>query len=72
MKQRIRYFGIGAAYAPDDGNDNLSVSASEENVSQFLTTTEGLELAKSFPHIATANHRRRILNLVATLAEDEA
>lgn len=66
----VSYFFEG--YAPDDGAEHLSVSTSEENVSQFLTTTEGLELAECFPRISTASHRRRILNLVATLAEDEA
>jgi transcriptional regulator with XRE-family HTH domain len=67
---KIGYFYEG--YAPDDGAEHLSVSTSEENVSQFLTTIEGLELAKFFPRIGKPNHRRRILNLVAALAEDEA
>ena len=34
-------------------------------------TTEGIELAEAFPRIKNAKHRRRILELVRALAEDD-
>jgi len=43
---------------------------SESAVTKFLRTSEGIELAAAFPRIRAANLRRKILNLVATLAED--
>lgn len=52
-----------------DGNGG-SISDTETAVHSFLMTTEGLELARAFPNIRSEKHRRRILELVTTLAED--
>ncbi len=38
----------------------------------FLLTPEGLELAAAFPKIKKARVRRRILDLVRAMVEDEA
>ncbi len=43
----------------------------ERFVHDFLMTQEGLELAAAFPKIARPRVRRRVLELVRTLAEDE-
>ena len=45
--------------------------ASEQHVHGFLMTSEGLELAAAFPRITRPRLRRRILDLVRTLADEE-
>ncbi len=66
----ISYFFEGlsdptAAGAP--GHDD----ASEQFVHDFLMTSEGLELAAAFPKIRRSRLRRRVLDLVRALSEDE-
>ncbi len=46
-------------------------AGAERSMHDFLMTTEGLELAASFPKISRARLRRRILDLVRTLAEED-
>ncbi len=41
------------------------------SVHEFLLTSEGMELAALFPRIRRARVRRRILDLVRAMAEDE-
>ncbi|EGF92448.1 helix-turn-helix family protein [Asticcacaulis biprosthecium C19] len=41
----------------------------EQDVNSFLCTPEGIELAGGFPKIRSAKLRRRVLELVNTLAE---
>jgi transcriptional regulator with XRE-family HTH domain len=69
LKAPIGYFfeGIGEG----EQVEGFSESQSEQFVHGFLMTTEGIELAEAFPRIRNAKHRRRILELVRTLAEDE-
>ena len=64
----VSYFfeGLTDPTARDDGED-----ASEHYVHDFLMTPEGLELAASFPRISRPRLRRRILDLVRSLVEDE-
>ena len=45
--------------------------ASEQHVHGFLMTSEGLELAAAFPRIVRSRLRRRILDLVRSLADEE-
>ncbi len=45
--------------------------ASEQFVHDFLMTSEGLELAAAFPKIRRPRLRRRVLDLVRALSEDE-
>ena len=67
----IAYFfeGLGdpAAGAAGAGLDD----ASEQHVHGFLMTSEGLELAAAFPRIGRARLRRRILDLVRSLTEED-
>jgi transcriptional regulator with XRE-family HTH domain len=54
---------------PGGGDDD----GPEQRVHEFLMTPEGLELAATFPRIQRPRLRRRILDLVKALAdEDEA
>jgi transcriptional regulator with XRE-family HTH domain len=69
LKVPVAYFFEGY----DDGQtmDGFNESASEKFVHGFLMTTEGIELAEAFPRINNAKHRRKILDLVRALAEDD-
>ena len=65
MNTSIGYFyeGLGD---PSEPGANLP----RETVQDFLMTSEGLELAATFPKITQPKVRRRILELVRTLAGD--
>ena len=69
LKAPVSYFLVG--YGESEGVEGFSESASEQFVLGFLMTTEGIELAEAFPRIKNAKHRRRILELVRALAEDD-
>ncbi len=69
LKAPVAYFFDG--YAAVDQGERFEESSCEQNVSSFLLTNEGVELAESFPRVKSAKHRRHILNLVRGLAEEE-
>ena len=64
----VSFFFDGLA---DPAEGETADGASEQLVNDFLMTSEGLELASSFPKIQRVRVRRRILELVRTLAGDE-
>jgi transcriptional regulator with XRE-family HTH domain len=67
------YFFDGAP-AFDDGADITHSAAAESGsayVVDFLSTTEGLHLNRAFARIQDSKVRKRIVDLVATLAGDE-
>lgn len=68
LKAPIAYFFEG--YGDSETLDGFSESESEQFVHGFLMTTEGIELAEAFPRIKNSKHRRKILDLVRALAED--
>lgn len=70
LKVPIQYFFEGYGDAPV--GEGFSESSSEKFVHGFLMTTEGIELAEAFPRIQSAKFRRRVLELVKTLADDGA
>ncbi|MDC7675203.1 helix-turn-helix domain-containing protein [Asticcacaulis machinosus] len=52
-------------------NDNpVEEIAAEQAVSAFLLTSEGLEIAQSFPKIRKGPTRRKVLDLVRTLTDE--
>ena len=58
---------------PSHGSGAEHDATSEQHVHGFLMTSEGLELAAAFPRIVRSKLRRRILDLVRALSdEDEA
>ncbi len=67
----VGYFFEGL---PDTGRQDLDAGdfGSGETVHAFLSTTEGLELARRFPRIPTKALRKQILELVRALSEDGA
>lgn len=50
----------------------LNESESEQAIHGFLMTTEGIELAEAFPRIQAGRLRRKVLDLVRALADDDA
>jgi transcriptional regulator with XRE-family HTH domain len=60
----VGYFYDGLDAAPDEA------AVRSSTVHDFLLTSEGLELANLFPKIARPRVRRRILELVRSMAED--
>ena len=68
LKAPVAYFFEG--YGENEAVEGFSESESEQFVHGFLMTTEGIELAEAFPRIKNPKFRRRILDLVRTLAED--
>ncbi len=63
----VSYFFDGLADPSTSGEGG----GSEQLVNDFLMTGEGLELASTFPKIQRPRVRRRILELVRTLAGDD-
>lgn len=70
LKTPMEYFfqGLGdpAAASPYDEADT-----GDADVHAFLMTNEGMELASVFPKVRKARLRRRILDLVRTMAEED-
>ena len=66
----IAYFfeGLSDPAAGRAAGDDLGA---EQHVHGFLMTSEGLELAAAFPRIGRARLRRRILDLVRSLTEED-
>jgi transcriptional regulator with XRE-family HTH domain len=63
----ITYFFDG--YLGDEVVTAFNESDSEALIHNFLMSSEGIELAEAFSRIKTAKYRRKILDLVRTLAE---
>jgi len=68
LKVPVDYFYDG--YVESEVLDNQEASESERKVHSFLMTTEGVELAQSFPLIQSPRRRRKILDLVRSLTEE--
>ncbi|MDC7683617.1 helix-turn-helix domain-containing protein [Asticcacaulis sp. BYS171W] len=66
LKTPVAYYfeGFGA-----NETEGFSESHSEQAVHAFLMSGEGIELAEAFPRIRSAKQRRKVLELVRSLAE---
>ena len=71
LQTQIAYFFEGLA-DPSAVQEGEVAPGAERFVQDFLMTPEGLELAGLFPKITRARVRRRVLDLVRSMAEDEA
>ncbi|RAK60787.1 transcriptional regulator [Phenylobacterium hankyongense] len=78
LKTNVAYFyeGLAAAAAtagrPEDEPPSAAETTQDDAPAPFLSTSEGAELATTFPRIARAHVRRQILELVHSLAEDRS
>jgi transcriptional regulator with XRE-family HTH domain len=70
LQSSVSYFFEGLA-DPTDA-DGMNETGSEQFVHDFLMTPEGLELASLFPKISRGKVRRRILDLVRSMADEDA
>jgi transcriptional regulator with XRE-family HTH domain len=68
LQSSVGYFFEGLADTTGEG----VAEGGEPFVHDFLMTSEGLELAGLFPRISRAKVRRRILELVRSMAEEDA
>ncbi len=68
LKVPVAYFFDG--YSGSNADEGFSESQAEQSVNGFLMTTEGIEIAEAFPRIKNAKFRRKVMELVRTLAED--
>ncbi len=68
----VAFFFEGAPNSPIAGrNDGFAEAPSPAYVSDFLATSDGLALTKSFMRIEDAKLRRRIVDLVEQIASRE-
>jgi transcriptional regulator with XRE-family HTH domain len=68
----LAYFFKGAPVAEGALNGGFAESAPEEGyASDFVMTAEGLSLNRAFARITDAKVRKRIVDLIVTLAEGE-
>lgn len=70
LQAQVSYFFEGLA--DPAVADSTTEPGAEQFVHDFLMTPEGLELANLFPKITRARVRRRILDLVRSMADEEA
>jgi len=71
LQTQIAYFFEGLA-DPALSRGEVAENGAEQFVHDFLMTPEGLELAGLFPKVRRGAVRRRILDLVRSMAEGDA
>ena len=71
LQAPISYFFDGLA-DPLAAEAEVAGTGEDRFVHDFLMTTEGLELAAIFPKIKRGRVRRKVLDLVRAMADDEA
>jgi transcriptional regulator with XRE-family HTH domain len=64
----IEFFYEGAPHA-NAGHAGFAEAPSQTYVSDFLSTAEGVQLVKAFLEIKDAKVRRKLVELISTLAE---
>ena len=65
----VSFFFEGAPHLP--GHSGMGEAPSPAYVSDFLATSDGLSLTKSFRKIKSSKMRRRIVSLVEQIADSE-
>ena len=68
LRVPVAYFFDGLDLEATDGG--AAISDPEQAINAFLSTVEGIELASTFARITSANQRRKLLGLVAAMAEE--
>ncbi|UDF04058.1 helix-turn-helix domain-containing protein [Asticcacaulis sp. AND118] len=62
----VAYFFDGFG---ESSSEEFVESSAERNASEFLISSEGIELAEAFPRIRSATQRRKILDLVRSMGD---
>src|SRR5690242_16365065 len=71
LQVQVSFFFEGAPNSPGDHAGSISEAPSLAYVSDFLATSDGLSLTKSFMRIKSSKLRRRIVELVEQIAAGE-
>jgi transcriptional regulator with XRE-family HTH domain len=71
LRAPVAYFFDGLADPASEGDGEGAGPSDEHDVHAFLMTAEGLELARLFPQVPRGRVRRRMLDLVRALVNDE-
>ncbi|TCR65295.1 helix-turn-helix transcriptional regulator [Bosea sp. BK604] len=66
----VSFFFDGAPGEDAPPNPGFSDSATHSELSDFLATSEGVQLTKAFVRIKSGRVRRRILDLVEAMADE--
>lgn len=69
LRVPVAYFFTGYSDSEEPTDDTMLDS--ERAVGAFLQTDEGIQLAEAFPRINGVKKRRKLLDLVRSLADDE-
>jgi len=69
LRVPVTYFFTGYSDSEEPTDD--TTLDSERAVGAFLQTDEGIQLAEAFPRINGVKKRRKLLDLVRSLADDE-
>ncbi|HEY2758860.1 MAG TPA: helix-turn-helix transcriptional regulator [Pseudolabrys sp.] len=67
----VSFFFEGAPHAPGGAPTGMAEAPSPAYVSDFLATSDGLSLTKSFMRIKNSKLRRRIVDLVEQIAGED-
>jgi transcriptional regulator with XRE-family HTH domain len=67
----VSFFFEGAPHLPGHHSGGMGEAPSPAYVSDFLATSDGLSLTKSFMRIKNSKLRRRIVDLVEQIANEE-
>lgn len=67
----VEYFYEGAPQTEAAAPSGFSESANPPYLADFLSTADGLQLMRAFVRVPDGRVRRRIVELVESLAEDE-
>jgi transcriptional regulator with XRE-family HTH domain len=67
----VSFFFEDAPATPNAGTTGVEESSSTNYVVDFLSSTEGIQLNKAFVRIKDAHQRRRIIDLVRSMAGDD-
>src|SRR6201996_4275707 len=67
----VSFFFEGAPHAPGGPPTGMAEAPSPAYVSDFLATSDGLSLTKSFMRIKNSKPRRRIVDLVEQIAGED-
>ncbi len=71
LQTSVAYFFEGLAETDGGATSGGALDGSSEFMHELVMTPEGLELAALFPKLKRGRVRRRVLDLVKALAEDE-
>lgn len=71
LQVSVSFFFDGAPGATGDNEQDGFQENSSSQMIEFLSTSEGIQLTRAFAKISDVKIRRRIIDLVSSLADDD-